>query len=71
MYVIAKHIFTLFGYWKDDNNVNLSITISGKKYNGKKDFEEDIISKQKELSDLSNRILDQLRNYLEKLDAID
>jgi hypothetical protein len=71
LYVIAKHIFTLFGYWKDDNNVNLSITISGKKYNGKKDFEEDIISKQKELSDLSNRILDQLRNYLEKLDAID
>ena len=71
LYDIAKHIFTLFGYWKDDNNVNLSITISGKKYNGKKDFEEDIISKQKELSDLSNRILDQLRNYLEKLDAID
>lgn len=71
LYDIAKHIFTLFGYWKDDNNVNLSITISDKKYNGKKDFEEDIISKQKELSDLSNRILDQLRNYLEKLETID
>lgn len=65
---LTSHIFRLYVYWTG-NNDNLSIQIHGVQYNGKTEMKNGIISLQKELSALSDEILDYVREYLKSLEV--
>lgn len=65
---LTTQIFRLYVYWTD-NDDNLRIKIHGVQYNGKEEMKDSIISLQKELSSISDEILDYVREYLNSLEV--
>lgn len=69
---LGNEIFNLFKYFTSKDSTFQSafvFTYHGDKYRSKQDFLNAIIQKQNELSDLSDRILDELRDYLRPLEV--
>jgi len=65
---LATHIFKLYVYWTGEDE-NLHIRIHGVQYNGKEEMKDGILSLQKELSSLSDEVLDYIREYLNSLEV--
>ena len=65
--IMIKDIFTMFKFW--NHKPDLPLSYKGKIYNNS-DAKKYIITKQKEISNLSDKILDDLREYLKGLDVI-
>ena len=65
---LTTHIFKVYVYWTGDDD-SLNIKIHGVQYNGKSEMRDGITSMQKELSVLSDDILDFVREYLNGLEV--
>ena len=69
---LGNKIFRLFIHFTGDDRIfetGSSLILFDVKYHSKEELLNDIISNQQELSDLSDKILDRLRNYLKSLDV--
>ena len=69
---LGNKLFRLFIHFTGDNRVfeiGGSLVLFDVKYHSKEELLNDIISNQQELSNLSDRILDEIRDYLKTLDV--
>jgi len=64
---MIKDIFTMFKFWKQKSNFPFSFKGQSYKNSDARKYIED---KQKEVSKLSDKILDNVREYLSNLDVI-